>query len=52
MYAHINVWRLTHEGDGWHADIPALREIHPALRTFDTWLAETGAAQLKSQLAE
>ena len=46
-----NVWRLTREGDSWNADIPALREIHPALRTFDTWLAETGTAQLKSLLA-
>lgn len=47
-----NVWRLSHEGDGWAADIPALREIHPGLRTFDQWLSETGAAQLKSQLTE
>ena len=47
-----NVWRLSREGDGWAADIPALREIHPGLRTFDQWLSETGAAQLKSQLTE
>ncbi|MGV9662180.1 NmrA family NAD(P)-binding protein [Nocardia niigatensis] len=44
------VWRLSREGQGWHADIPALREIHPGLRTFDMWLAETGAARLKSLL--
>lgn len=37
-------------GAGWHADIHALRVIHPGLRTFDSWLAETGAAQLKSLL--
>ncbi|WP_067669689.1 NmrA family NAD(P)-binding protein [Nocardia miyunensis] len=46
-----NVWRLAREGDTWRADIPALREIHPGLRSFDTWLAEIGAAQLKSLLA-
>jgi uncharacterized protein YbjT (DUF2867 family) len=45
------VWRLARGGDSWHADIPAVREIHPALRTFDTWLSETGAAQLKSLLS-
>ncbi|MFE3058045.1 NmrA family NAD(P)-binding protein [Nocardia sp. NPDC059239] len=44
------VWRLSRQGQGWHADIPALREIHPGLRTFDMWLAETGAARLKSLL--
>ncbi|WP_327144778.1 NmrA/HSCARG family protein [Nocardia sp. NBC_01327] len=47
----VNVWRMSREGGGWHADIPALREIHSGLRTFDTWLAETGAAQLKPLLA-
>ncbi len=46
----LEVWRLAREGDSWNADIPAVREIHPGLRTFDTWLAETGAAQLKSLL--
>ena len=35
---------------GWRADIAAVREIHPGLRTFDAWLAETGAAQIKSLL--
>jgi uncharacterized protein YbjT (DUF2867 family) len=47
----LNVWRLSREGDSWRADIPALREIHPGLRTVDRWLTETGAAQLKSLLA-
>ncbi|NNH72695.1 NmrA family NAD(P)-binding protein [Nocardia uniformis] len=46
----VAVWRQSRAGAGWRADIPALREIHPALRTFDTWLAETGAAQLKALL--
>lgn len=44
------VWDLSRAGQGWHADIPALREIHPGLRTLDTWLTETGAARLKSLL--
>ncbi|MBF6182612.1 NmrA family NAD(P)-binding protein [Nocardia otitidiscaviarum] len=42
------VWRLSRSGRGWHADIPALRELLPGLRTFETWLSETGAARLKS----
>ncbi|WP_084654514.1 NmrA family NAD(P)-binding protein [Nocardia altamirensis] len=48
MIAHT--WRLMRDSGGWRADIAALREIHPGLRTFDTWLAETGAAQIKSLL--
>ncbi len=46
----VAVWRLAREGQRWHADIPALREIHPGLRTLEAWLAETGAARLKSLL--
>ncbi|WP_433710770.1 NmrA family NAD(P)-binding protein [Nocardia sp. CA-084685] len=45
-----NTWRLLHEsGGGWHADIPALREIYPALNTLESWLDTTGAAQIKAQ---
>jgi uncharacterized protein YbjT (DUF2867 family) len=45
-----NTWRLLHEsGGGWHADIPALREIYPALNTLESWLGTTGAAQIKAQ---
>jgi uncharacterized protein YbjT (DUF2867 family) len=29
-------------GQGYAADIPALRKIHPGLRTFEKWLRETG----------
>lgn len=46
----VRTWQLVRETGGWRADIPALREIHPGLRTFDTWLTETGAAQIKSLL--
>jgi uncharacterized protein YbjT (DUF2867 family) len=41
-------WRA---GDRWHADIEALRVIHPGLRTFADWLAESGAAALRRRLA-
>jgi uncharacterized protein YbjT (DUF2867 family) len=29
-------------GQGYDADIPALRKTHPGLRTFEQWLRETG----------
>lgn len=31
-------------GSRWHADLEALRVIHPGLRTLADWLAECGAA--------
>jgi uncharacterized protein YbjT (DUF2867 family) len=37
-------------GHGWHADIEALRVIHPGLRTLGDWLGESGAAALRAQL--
>ncbi|HWD79395.1 MAG TPA: NmrA family NAD(P)-binding protein [Kribbella sp.] len=37
-------------GQRWHADIEALRVIHPGLRTLADWLAESGAAALRSVL--
>lgn len=46
-----NVWRLSRTTAGWHADIPALRRLHPNLSTLDTWLATTGAIRLKAVLA-
>ncbi|MFI6045557.1 hypothetical protein ACIA8C_28290 [Nocardia sp. NPDC051321] len=46
----VHAWRLMRTTGGWRADIAAIREIHPGLRTFDTWLTETGAAQIKSLL--
>ncbi|WP_062993855.1 NmrA family NAD(P)-binding protein [Nocardia anaemiae] len=44
-----NTWRLLRDSGGWHADIPALREIYPALSTFESWLTTTGAAKIKAQ---
>ncbi|MEV5751795.1 NmrA/HSCARG family protein [Actinoallomurus sp. NPDC052308] len=37
-------------GDRWHADIEALRVIHPGLRTLTGWLAESGAAAIRAHL--
>jgi uncharacterized protein YbjT (DUF2867 family) len=37
-------------GNRWHADIEALRVIHPGLRTLTDWLAESGAAALRARL--
>jgi hypothetical protein len=37
-------------GSRWHADIEALRVIHPGLRTLTDWLAEPGTALLREQL--
>jgi uncharacterized protein YbjT (DUF2867 family) len=37
-------------GQRWHADIEALRVIHPGLRTLADWLNESGAAALRSRL--
>ncbi|UFS96530.1 NmrA/HSCARG family protein [Nocardia huaxiensis] len=47
-----NVWRQSRDGAGWNADIELVRHIHPGLRSFETWLAESGAARVKSRLAE
>lgn len=33
------------------ADLPALRELHPGLMTFATWLERTGATRLKELLS-
>jgi uncharacterized protein YbjT (DUF2867 family) len=35
-------------GQRWHADIEALRVIHPGLRTLSDWLAEGGAAAIRA----
>ncbi|MEV0292980.1 NmrA family NAD(P)-binding protein [Nocardia sp. NPDC050710] len=47
-----NTWRLIRETGGWQADIPALREIHPGLRTLDTWLAESGADRIRELIGD
>jgi uncharacterized protein YbjT (DUF2867 family) len=40
-------WQAGHR---WHADIEALRVIHPRLRTFADWLNESGAAAIRAHL--
>ncbi|RAY14109.1 NmrA family transcriptional regulator [Actinomadura craniellae] len=37
-------------GYRWHADIEALRVIHPGLRTLADWLTESGAAAIRANL--
>ncbi|MEV0765208.1 NmrA family NAD(P)-binding protein [Nocardia sp. NPDC050435] len=43
-----NVWRVSRASEGWHADIHALRAIHPGLQTLESWLTTTGSAQIKA----
>ncbi|GAA3527459.1 NmrA/HSCARG family protein [Amycolatopsis ultiminotia] len=40
-------WQAGHR---WHADIEALRVIHPGLRTLTGWLTESGAAAIRTHL--
>ncbi|GAA1091545.1 hypothetical protein [Nocardiopsis composta] len=44
--------RLWLAGHRWHADIEALRALHPGLRTFRGWLAEGGADLLRRALLD
>jgi uncharacterized protein YbjT (DUF2867 family) len=41
-------WEAGHH---WHADIEALRIIHPGLRTLTDWLNESGAAAIRAHLS-
>lgn len=38
--------------NGWQADIPALRRLHPGLMDFETWLAREGSARFAALFAE
>jgi uncharacterized protein YbjT (DUF2867 family) len=42
--------RRWQDGHRWHADIQALRVIHPKMRTLTDWLAESGAAAIRAHL--
>ncbi|MFE3461408.1 NmrA/HSCARG family protein [Nocardiopsis aegyptia] len=42
--------RLWLAGHRWHADVEALRVIHPGLRTLRTWLSQGGADLLRKAL--
>lgn len=47
--AHVrNSWAA---GARWHADIEALRVVHPGLRTLADWLKESGADALRATFA-
>ncbi|MFJ8430989.1 NmrA family NAD(P)-binding protein [Kitasatospora sp. NPDC094019] len=43
------VRRQWAEGHRWRVDIEALRAVHPGLRTLGDWLAEGGAAALRTR---
>lgn len=47
-----NTWRLIRETNGWHADLPALRQLYPQLTTLPEWLARGGAEQILARLDE
>ncbi|PPK61465.1 NmrA family NAD(P)-binding protein [Actinokineospora auranticolor] len=47
----IETGRRWAAGERWHADIEALRVIHPGLRAFGTWLAESGAEASRARRA-
>ncbi|MFG3255341.1 NmrA family NAD(P)-binding protein [Streptomyces sp. NPDC048172] len=52
---HPEIARVREDWDAgsrWHADIEALRVIHPGLRTFADWLAESGTTPLRKRLLE
>ncbi|ADD42084.1 NmrA family NAD(P)-binding protein [Stackebrandtia nassauensis] len=42
---------LWTEGNGWNADIPAIRELHPGLLDFEGWLAAGGAERIKAAIS-
>lgn len=44
------VRKRWHTGHRWHADIEALRVIHPGLRTLTDWLTESGTAAIRTHL--
>lgn len=44
------VRKRWHAGHRWHADIEALRVIHPGLRTLNDWLTESGADAIREHL--
>ncbi|MEV8516361.1 NmrA family NAD(P)-binding protein [Dactylosporangium sp. NPDC051484] len=44
------VSRRWQAGHRWHADIEALRVIHPGMRTLTDWLTESGAAAIRGRL--
>jgi uncharacterized protein YbjT (DUF2867 family) len=43
---------MTSSFCGWHADIPTLRRLHPALLDFDNWLAKEGKRLLEKHFRE
>ncbi|MGW6427417.1 NmrA/HSCARG family protein [Nocardia sp. NPDC055053] len=47
-----NTWRLIRETGGWHADLPALRQLYPQLTSLPEWLTRGGAEKILTRLDE
>ncbi|WP_278263835.1 NmrA family NAD(P)-binding protein [Nocardia sp. AG03] len=45
-----NVWRLSRQTGGWHADIPALRALYPGLTSLSDWLARGAAERIRHRI--
>ncbi|MFD4354605.1 NmrA family NAD(P)-binding protein [Nocardia sp. NPDC058518] len=45
-----NTWRLIRETGGWHADLPALRSLHPGLTSLRDWLARGGTQRILERI--
>ncbi|WP_067854192.1 NmrA family NAD(P)-binding protein [Nocardia shimofusensis] len=41
-------WRRIRDHHGWVADVEETRAVHPGLRSFDVWPAESGAHRIKA----
>uniref|UniRef100_UPI0015F0AF74 NmrA family NAD(P)-binding protein n=1 Tax=Pseudonocardia pini TaxID=2758030 RepID=UPI0015F0AF74 len=47
----LHVQESWQAGNRWHADLEALRVIHPGLRTLRDWLAQGAADRLRTHLS-
>ncbi|WP_410869910.1 NmrA/HSCARG family protein [Nocardia sp. A7] len=45
-----DTWRLIRETGGWHADLSALRALHPELTSLRDWLARGGTQRILDRL--
>ncbi len=43
-----DTWQRIRDHGGWVAEVEDTRAVHPGLRSFDTWLAESGARRIKA----
>ncbi|MBF6354722.1 NmrA family NAD(P)-binding protein [Nocardia higoensis] len=43
-----DTWQRIRDHGGWVAEVEETRAVHPGLRSFDAWLAESGAQRIKA----